>query len=218
VESYTSFSTTGYLCDGRGNILQKGKNNNSVSMIHNNSTTPIGTLGGKIDAKVIIDNILSDNKEIAKMIGNLPGLFNEEAWIDRVYTNHIWDYKARGEDSPYGSTIFGVAWDYDQNANNGFNTAFISTFNTFNSAADFGNYNAGFTGIYANVPELLQFTLAGLGEVKKGHTGSDDFNNRSSKVRMREISTATAPYGDQYRDYMWNKTGMFDAKYNRSRF
>ena len=92
-------------------------------------------------------------------ISNLPFKGNEAAWVGMVYTNKPWDYKNNS------STIFGVAWEFDKNANNGFKTSFRSTFTTFNNAADFGNYNAGYTGTYAGVPQQIQFSLAGMGKL-----------------------------------------------------
>jgi RHS repeat-associated protein len=206
--SYTEATVSGYACDDRGNVIQKGKDDNSVTMLQGSTSTRLGVLGGRLNIKVIIDNLLSDNKKIATAFRYLPFGGNQASWVNMVYTNKPWDYKNNS------STIFGVAWSYDNNGS-GFKTSFISSFDVFRNAADFGNYNAGYTGTYAGVPAQIQFTLAGMGEVMKNHTGSDDYNNRNSKVRLNEIATGTAPYGDQWIDYMWNKKGMLDAKYNQ---
>jgi RHS repeat-associated protein len=208
--SYTEASVSGYVCDDRGNIIQNGNNDNSVTMLQGSKSTKLGVLGGTIDASVIIDNILSDNKETAKNIGTKILPVRIVGWAAMVYTNQIWDYKNRGAGSSFGSTVFGVAWSFDKDKE--FQTAFQATFALFHNAADFGNYHAGFTGIYAGVPEMTQFTAAGYGEVNKPHDGSDDYNNRSRAVRLKEITLKIAPYGDQWLDYMWNKRGMFDAK------
>jgi RHS repeat-associated protein len=208
--SYTEGSVSGYVCDDRGNIIQNGNNDNSVTMLQGSKSTKLGVLGGTIDATVIIDNILSDNKKTAKNIGTQILPVRIVGWAAMVYTNQIWDYKNRGAGSSFGSTIFGVAWSFDYGKE--FQTAFQATFALFHNAADFGNYHAGYTGIYAGVPEMTQFTAAGYGEVNKPHDGSDDYNNRSRAVRLKEIALKIAPYGDQWEDYMWNKKGMFDAK------
>ena len=62
---------------------------------------------------------------------------------------------------------------------------------------------------------MTQFKWAGWGEVIKNHNGSDDYDNRGSATRIKEIIFGIAPYGDQSRDYIWNKKGMFDAKTGR---
>src|SRR5690606_7880373 len=105
------------------------------------------------------------------------------------------------------STIFGVAWAFDEDnkAKTGSETKTSFTDDvlpgnpTFANAADFGNFNAGYTGIYAKVPILHQYKWAGAGELLKGHP---DLPNRLDQW-MQNI----APYGDNIRDYQFNTGG-----------
>ncbi|MBS1511067.1 MAG: hypothetical protein JST86_09510 [Bacteroidetes bacterium] len=212
--SYTEISVSGYVCDDRGNIIQNGKDDYNVTMLQDNKATRLGVLGGVLDTRVIIDNILSDNKKEAQEIGGK--LLESDriiTWAATVFTYSKWDYKNRGEGSLFGSTIFGIAFTFDKDK--AFKTQFQASFTLFHDAADFGNYNAGYTGIYAGVPEGWQFFFAGMGEVMKNHDGSDNYNNRSSAKRLEEIALKIAPYGDQWIDYIWNKKGMFDAKWSQ---
>ncbi len=207
-QSYTEAAVSGYACDDRGNMIQSGKNNNHVTMLQGSKATPIGELGKSIDAHVIISNVLTDNKETAQIIGGtILKADHISKWTARVLPHSVWDYKNRGESSTWGSTIFGVAWTYDQA--NATQTGFTSDVGNFGNAADFGNYNAGYTGIYAGVPRSVQYTLAGMGEMEKFHSGSDDNrDNRGNFSRSIEITLGIPPYGDQDRDYYWNTKGM----------
>jgi len=158
----------------------------------------VGKLGGNIKSG-IISNILKENKSTAQ---SLP---SEAEWVARVAPHQEWDYKNNE------STIFGVAWAFDmeqkRNLKEGekeINTSFTDDVlpgnPTFASAADFGNFNAGYTGIYANVPILHQYKWAGAGELLKGH--SDAANRLDQWMQNR------APYGDNERDYQFNTIGM----------
>ena len=117
-----------------------------------------------------------------------------------------WDYKNNTW------TIFGVAWAYDMD---GMNQNPNATFTTFNSslgdmnAADFGNYNAGYTGTYAGVPEMKQYWWAGMGEIAKQRSLVDMI------IRYDEIQNNRPPYGDQMRDFLFNVQGMADARLGR---
>jgi RHS repeat-associated protein len=162
---------------------------------HSAGGIDVGKLGGNIKSG-IISNILRENKNTAR---SLP---SEAEWVARVSPKQEWDYKNNE------STIFGVAWAFDEDnkAKTGSETKTSFTDDilpgnpTFNSAADFGNFNAGYTGIYANIPILNQYKWAGAGELLKGHS---DFDNRLDQWMQNR-----APYGDNIRDYQFNTFGM----------
>lgn len=213
-ESYTEASFEGNVCDDRGNVVQSSKTNRNVTMIEGNKSNNIGQLGGSLDTRKIISNVLSDNKKAALQIGsNLLESDRESKWVASVFYHGIWDYKNRGSSSIWGSTIFGLAWEYDADKQN--KTRFMSDICTFYSAADFGNYNAGYTGVYADVPITNQLRWACIGELSKFHDGSDNSDNRGNAARLKELFLGVPPYGDQARDYIFNRKGMADAKNGR---
>jgi len=184
----------GTLSDQNGKVLHHD-NNPNVYMSDGSKTTHIGKLGGTIDASTIISNVLAHNKTEAKKMG-------ETEWVSDVLPNMPWDYKNNTW------TIFGVAWAYDM-ANpdpNAQHTSFTSSQGDFEDAAAFGNYNAGYTGIYAGVPAKTQYWWAGMGEIAKFRSIDD------MKRRYNEIKNNKAPFGDQPRDYYWNTQGMQAAR------
>ena len=48
---YTETTVSGYACDDRGNIIQKGENDNHVTMLQGSKASPIGELGDCIDGQ-----------------------------------------------------------------------------------------------------------------------------------------------------------------------
>jgi len=202
--------------DPKGNVLlNKNDGDNSVfvhsaatrkkdiehaysTLDHSAGGIKIGKLGGNIKSG-IISQILKENKVIAS---SLP---NEFEWVARVLPNSDWDYKNNE------NTIFGVAWAFDmgqkrnlkageKETNTSFTDDVLKGHPTWASAADFGNFNAGYTGIYAKVPILHQYKWAGAGELAKGHLDADN--------RLNQWMQNVAPYGDNLRDYHFNNFGM----------
>ncbi len=165
---------------------------------HSAGGLKVGELGKNIKSG-IISNILKENKSTAQ---SLP---SESEWVARVSPNQEWDYKNNE------STIFGVAWAFDEDnkvktgseVKTSFTDDVLPGNPTFNSAADFGNFNAGYTGIYAKVPTIHQYKWAGAGELMKGHP--DAANRLDQWIQNR------APYGDNLRDYHFNTFGMQSA-------
>jgi len=156
----------------------------------------IGELGKKIDVNNILINVLARDGAIA---ANLT----EKQWINKVLPgalpgDHPWDLKNNM------STIFGVAWAHDQ-ANSGLPNTFFQ-FGDFQidgkfTAADVGNFHAGYTGIAAGVSHMTQYRLAGLGEIAKLRSAND-------MLRRTAELCCFPPYGDQQVDYEWNTAGM----------
>jgi hypothetical protein len=54
------------------------------------------------------------------------------------------------------TTIFGVAWEFDESNPAGGHTSFTDGNTSFSSAADVGNYHAGYTGTYCGINYELQ--------------------------------------------------------------
>ncbi len=158
----------------------------------------VGELGKNIKSG-IINQILKENKSTA---GSFPVPTSEAEWVSRVSPDQEWDYKNNEK------TIFGIAWAFDEDnkAKTGSETKTSFTDDvlqgnpTWANAADFGNFNAGYTGIYAKVPILRQYKWAGTGELLKGHPDAAN--------RLDQWMQNRAPYGDNPRDYYFNTFGM----------
>jgi YD repeat-containing protein len=212
----TGASTESIHIDPKGNVLLNKNDGDNTVFVHATGITTkdveksytttdhsaggikVGELGKNIKSG-IISNILKDNKNTAR---SLP---NEAEWVARVSPKQEWDYKNNK------NTIFGVAWAFDEDnklktgseIKTSFTDDVLQGHPTWASAADFGNFNAGYTGIYAKVPILHQYKWAGAGELLKGHP---DVANRLNQW-MQKI----APYGDNLRDYHFNTFGMQSA-------
>ena len=159
----------------------------------------IGELGGTIDITTIGENILARD-------GAIAGQLSADEWVNKVLPNGEWDLKNNE------NTIFGVAWAHGQDVKTktgGDNDTYFN-FHGLNeggkfTAADFGNFHAGYTGIMAGISQEVQYQFAGLGEVAKDRSISDMIH------RLTEIYTNVAPYGDQPRDFHFNTGGMETA-------
>jgi RHS repeat-associated protein len=168
---------------------------------HSAGGIKVGELGGNIKSG-IISNILKENKGTANSIKGRAGELAEDVWVSKVSPYQEWDYKNNK------NTIYGVAWAFDEDnkAKTGSQTKTSFTDDvlpgnpTWASAADFGNFNAGYTGIYAGISILTQYKWAGAGELLKGHP--------DAAKRFNQWSGNIAPYGDNPRDYNFNTFGI----------
>jgi len=156
---------------------------------HSAGGTKVGELCKNIDMTSFFSNMLSTNAETAK------GLSIFE-WKDQVKQDAPWDLKNNE------STIFGVAWQFDESSAAGGHTSFTNGSTTFSSAADVGNYHAGYTGTYAGINYEAQWMGAGVAEMLK--------NGQYGKM-LNPATYKSAPYGDNPIDYKWNTNGMTDA-------
>ncbi|OQP38770.1 hypothetical protein A4H97_18810 [Niastella yeongjuensis] len=159
---------------------------------HSAGGQKIGEIGGTIRADGIIKNILAQN-------GKYADAMSLELWANTVKKGGDWDYKDNEK------TIFGIAWKHDvddHTANSSKETKFMYGDYSMN-AADFGNYNAGFTGRHAEIGSLIQYEGAGLVEMIK--------NGQYLKM-LFPGTYLWPPFGDKERDYNWNRTGIRDAK------
>lgn len=185
------------------------RNTNTDNLVYEEQTMgkdPIylGQLGGEIDLTNILPNLLHSNAMVAaefkdKLLADGP----EAAWVMMVLPGGSWDLKDNKE------TIFGEAWQWDLMAHRDgdvdVHTSFKSDYMTFYDAAAVGNFDAGYTGIYAGVTPEEQYKWAGLGEMVKLE------NFIQLPTRMWQWWWHIPPYGDQPVDYMYNTQGMAQA-------
>ena len=164
------------------------KNNNTAA-----GGDYIGELGGVINVDKILTNMLNRDAAVAQGLSIL-------GWTNMVNQDGPWDLK--DDYKRPTSTIFGIAWKFDESNGNGQHTAFDYNGKTFSNAADVGNYHAGYTGTFAGIPFRLQFSGAGAAELLK--------NGQGSRLLTPNI-WFESPYGDNPLDYKWNRLGMNDA-------
>jgi len=81
-------------------------------------------------------------------------------------------------------------------------TSFSFGSTEFTSAADVGNYHAGYTGTYAGINYEAQWQGAGIVEILK---------NKTYGQLLNPMTYLGAPYGDNPVDYKYNTQGMTDA-------
>ena len=76
------------------------------------------------------------------------------------------------------------------------------------SAADVGNYHAGYTGRAAGIPNYLLWKGAGFAETMK------EFKEGSPMIALVRTHLLLAPFfypsGDRLKDFYWNTKGMID--------
>ena len=201
--------------DGDNSVfVHKGGTTESVTQTykstnHSAGGTKIGELGGKLNLDGILNNILQDHR--SQMV-NSPA--PKSSWFELVLPgelpgNHPWDLKANNK------TIFGVAWTFDlsKSQDGKPHTSFSYNHNNilnleFSSAADVGNFHAGYTGMYANISVASQRLFAGMGEKLKNAKDLDGKNFWGN-------SWLSPPFADKKADYYWNKMGMVAGDYDK---
>jgi hypothetical protein len=189
-----------------GNIIKQYGADQLVFLQQGKKLKAIGAIGKKIDISDILPNILENNRGLASFFKTYGGKFAEDLWVSKVAPEQDWDYKNNE------NTIFGVAWTYDlKQDKKGIKdkTAFTTNGSlNFEDAAGFGNYNAGYTGVYAGIDRLEQYKWAGMGEILKPY---NMMHYNEWKNRVYEWQNNIPPYGDQPKDYQYNTKGMNDA-------
>ncbi len=190
--------------DNKGYMVHYDPNDKDLRafMQDGDNLTLIGELGGDIDVNVILDNLLKDNADESYKQTPI-------GWFLNVKKDGVWDYKNNK------STIFGIAWSYDESQKkkdpNAKKTNFLYkdfSYDGIFNAADVGNYNAGWTGTHTGVPMWLQKVGAGHVEQLK-----QDFNGTMwDPVQYIENCWLDKYWGDRPADYYWNEKGMKDAK------
>jgi hypothetical protein len=154
----------------------------------------IGKIGGNIDVSTIMENKLTESSTEANGLGF-------EGYFKRVRPGGTWDLKNNK------NTIWGIAWKTDKD--NKTKTTFSFDSYSGMSAADVGNYHAGYTGRFT---QMLRYTLlkgAGAAETYK------DFSNGRWGDGFSRLGELLNPFnersGDREADYRWNTRGMNDA-------
>src|SRR5207249_9911366 len=118
-------------------------------------------------------------------------------WVNMVKQDAPWDLKDND------NTIFGVAWQYDKDAlkSNPYasHTSFTNGTSSFTSAADVGNYHAGYTGTYAGISYQMQWNEAGLVEILK---------NKEYWKLLNPFTHTVELFGEKSVDFKYKKHGM----------
>ena len=153
----------------------------------------IGELGGQIDMSVIFENKLTQSSNEAKGM-------NMSDYGNAVLGK--WDLKNNT------NTIWGVAWAHDQK--NKTNTTFSFGSYTDMNAADVGNYHAGYTGEHTKIPAYVLFKGAGAAETLKEWQKGSKFIAIGRAGFL--LNPASLQSGDRRKDFLWNATGMQDAR------
>ncbi|WP_197043886.1 RHS repeat-associated core domain-containing protein [Aureispira sp. CCB-QB1] len=210
--------------DKLGNVIHEYDDGDNGVYVHENGTTRadidlqrngglnpggdgnyIGQLGGSLDLGKygIYQNKLVESANIA-----LSENFSTEQWITNVKGDGIWDLKANC------STIWGVAWAYDENdwSGTGKKTQFVTPKLTFEDASDFGNYHAGFTGSMTGIPTSIQTIGAGLIEQYKDLKAGEIMQMIDQYTQNWNFYLGEPPaFMDEVDDHYWNTQGMSDA-------
>ena len=159
----------------------------------------IGDLGGEIDVSSVMENKLQESSTIAQ---TFRGNSKYSLYYDKVHTGGDWDLKNNEK------TIWGVAWGYDNT--NGTQTTFSCNRFSNASAADVGNYHAGYTGIMAGIGKYMLCKGAGLAETVKSFRNWRIFDGLYRANSL--LTPLNLRSGDRKRDYIFNTMGMGDAK------
>jgi len=157
----------------------------------------IGELGGNIDMNItgLFKGWLTETYNTALEISWAD-------WVNTVKQYQQWDLKNNL------GTIWGVAWKFDQSKpDNEKYTSFSFLNYNFSSAADVGNYHAGFSGVLVGVPVPAQKIGAGGVEQLK------DLNRGDYHEVWQQYWSFGNTFMDNKVDYHWNTTGMGDAKW-----
>ena len=151
----------------------------------------IGELGGKVDMSAIFKNKLSQSASEAKDMNLLD-------YYEAVKTKEDWDLKNNT------NTIWGVAWEYDKN--NETQTFFSCSRFSGANAADVGNYHAGYTGVFADIPNYILWKGAGAAETFKSFKGGNIGDGLKRAFSL--INPINFTSGDRNRDFFYNTIGM----------
>ncbi len=163
------------------------------------TVTKLGEVGATIEVSKILTNLMTINAETAreKVDGNYWTFFN------LVRTGAPWDYKNRDD------TVFGFGFDSEAEELTDTRFSFNLNFNgqSFNkndlTAADIGNFHAGFVGNQAGFSDIDLFIGAGMAESYKD---AKKFELRFAQVY--QLLVDGAPYGDEQRDYDFDVMGI----------
>jgi len=206
--------------DEEGNIIAEYDDGDDGVYYHTNRTTQadvdkqrtdnrntagcgikIGEIGGTIDISRIMRKKHATTAKEAKDMDMAD-------YFSAVKPGGKWDLKNNT------NTIFGVAWKHDDD--NKTETKFEFGANQNMTAADVGNYHAGYAGRYTYEGEgMSYFTLwygAGAAELAKSISEGRFLD---ANQQIWEMKHAVPPYGDRKTDFKWNTRGMVGADANK---
>ena len=170
----------------------------------------VGELGGNIDQSGFFDNKLQLSAQYARKISKMGIVNRYISFYEKVKTNGDWDLKnnnSNNHQSPM-RTIWGIAWKYDHE--NGASTIFSCDYFSGASAADVGNFHAGYTGKVAGFSNYILWKGAGAAETYKA------FSNGHIIEGLWRLNCLTGVLnlksGDRWRDFKFNTKGMWAAK------
>ena len=199
--------------DGLGNIIAHYDDGDNSVYQHKTGTTKeqidkqraqnhntggegvkIGELGKNIDMTMIFSNKLAQSgKEASSM-----DIFD---YFVAVKPGGKWDLKNNT------STIWGVAWQFDENSNDkDIKTTFSCSNFSGANAADVGNFHAGYTGVMAGIPVNLLLAGAGAAETYKSFSEGRTMQGVGKTLSLFNPFSTTK--GDNARDCKYNQWGM----------
>ena len=170
----------------------------------------VGELGGNIDQSGFFDNKLQLSAQYARKISKMSIVNRYISFYEKVKTNGDWDLKNNNSDNHQSPmrTIWGIAWKYDHE--NGVKTTFSCDYFSGASAADVGNFHAGYTGKVAGFSNYILWKGAGAAETYKA------FSNGHIIEGLWRLNCLTGVLnlksGDRWRDFKFNTKGMWAAK------
>ncbi len=162
--------------------------------------TKVGELGGNIDQSSFFGNKLENSAQYARKIKEMGIVDRYMSYFEKVKPTGDWDLKSNTK------TIWGVAWKHDK----GKYTTFSCEYFSGATAADVGNFHAGYTGAIAGFSKYILWEGAGGAETckafKEGHIveGLWRLNGFVSPLNLKS--------GDRWRDFLFNTKGMNAAK------
>ena len=180
---------------------QRATNNNTGG-----NGAKIGELGGNIDMSEIIDNKLEQSAQDAAKMKEMNMHDRYLSYFEKVHTTGDWDLKNNNASNSNSNarTIWGTAWLYDKN--NKSTTTFSCSYFTNASAADVGNFHAGYTGIIAGFSKYILWKGAGAAETYKTFKNG---NYLSGLWRLNNLLTPlNRKSGDNPKDFKYNTMGM----------
>jgi len=124
------------------------------------------------------------------------------SYYEKVKTNGDWDLKNNT------NTIWGIVWEYDKHQ--GTSTTFSCDFFSNASAADVGNFHAGYTGAIAGFSKYILWKGAGAAETYKAFSRGHIIEGIWRLNGLVGIFNLTS--GDRWRDFTFNTRGMNAAK------
>ena len=160
----------------------------------------VGELGGNIDQSSFFGNKLENSAQYARKMKEMGIVDRYLSYFEKVKPTGDWDLKSNTK------TIWGVAWEHDK----GKHTTFSCEYFSGATAADVGNFHAGYTGVIAGFSKYMLWKGAGGAETYKAF---DNGHVAEGLWRLNGfISPLNIKSGDRWRDFRFNTKGMNAAK------